>query len=489
MSKRLLPRLASPIVDTGRALIHGLLAWFLLRRQPRHFAPGALFWLIMLTFATDMAWEWIEQAGQIAGRFNHRTALLALGSWLGVGLACWLAAGRVQIAWRLWCIAAALFWWMAAFAPGLEQLYAWLALQREAWAPDSPWLDWIPYAGVFAWSLLALARQARAQFRLSWPRTLCLPILVFAVSLWSALYGGNLQYWYWSSPEEEIAQPETPPPPPFDEALLYLQPELLHAALEAMPAQRPDQADLYAVSIAGDGSQGVFWRESELAAERFQTRLGARHTVLLQNRYDEQQKSPLATRTSLDATLQRLGRIIDREQDAVLVFMTSHGSSDYEFLLQQPPLEMAPLTPEWLKQSFERAGIRHRLVIVSACYAGGYIAPLADPDTLLITAADDAHSSFGCSDESELTWFGRALLQNALERPATLENAFWAAKADVAKWEATEKYDPSNPQIYIGARIGAKLKAMGLLGRLPNENEMKIFSFKAASKEAGKSKK
>ena len=34
------------------------------------------------------------------------------------------------------------------------------------------------------------------------------------------------------------------------------------------------------------------------------------------------------------------------------------------------------------------AGIRHRVIAVSACYSGGWIGPLASDTTLVMTAAD-----------------------------------------------------------------------------------------------------
>ncbi len=52
--------------------------------------------------------------------------------------------------------------------------------------------------------------------------------------------------------------------------------------------------------------------------------------------------------------------------------------------------------------------------MVSACYAGGFIEPLKDDRTLVITAADAHHTSFGCGAESDFTYFGKAYFDQAL---------------------------------------------------------------------------
>jgi hypothetical protein len=43
-----------------------------------------------------------------------------------------------------------------------------------------------------------------------------------------------------------------------------------------------------------------------------------------------------------------------------------------------------------------RTGLRHRVVIISACYSGVFVGPLANDNPLVITAADFDHSTFGC---------------------------------------------------------------------------------------------
>ena len=56
--------------------------------------------------------------------------------------------------------------------------------------------------------------------------------------------------------------------------------------------------------------------------------------------------------------------------------LTSHGSEDHEFYINQPPLPLDPLTPQRLRVALDASGIRWRVIVVSACYSGGYIEAL-----------------------------------------------------------------------------------------------------------------
>jgi hypothetical protein len=52
-----------------------------------------------------------------------------------------------------------------------------------------------------------------------------------------------------------------------------------------------------------------------------------------------------------------------------------------------------------LADMLARTGMRYKVVVISACYSGVFIPRLANPDTLVITAADADHPSFGCRDK------------------------------------------------------------------------------------------
>ena len=89
---------------------------------------------------------------------------------------------------------------------------------------------------------------------------------------------------------------------------------------------------------------------------------------------------------------------------------------------------------------------------MSACYSGSWIEPLASPTTLVMTAADAEHTSYGCGARSELTFFGRALFDEQLRVTRSFEQAHAAARAAIERREreAGKSDGYSNPQIRVG---------------------------------------
>lgn len=231
------------------------------------------------------------------------------------------------------------------------------------------------------------------------------------------------------------------------EKALYTQGRLLDEALAALQPQTPGRIDLYLVAVAGDGTQEVFRREVEYVGADFAERFGtAGHSVLLINSRNTVDTAPMATHTSLTRTLERVAAQMDKDEDILFLFLTSHGSRDHRFSLRQRGLQLAGLPAATLGELLEQTGIRHKVVVISACYSGGFIDHLRDDYSLVMTAARHDRSSFGCSDENDFTYFGRALFKEAIPQSASFEEAFSTAKGLIEEWEAG--YDqPSLPQL------------------------------------------
>jgi hypothetical protein len=101
----------------------------------------------------------------------------------------------------------------------------------------------------------------------------------------------------------------------------------------------------------------------------------------------------------------------------------------------------------------EASGARYRIVIISACYSGIFAPVLANPSSLVITAAAADRPSFGCEDGATWTYFGDAFYNQALRRHSRLDAAFAEAKRLVTERERRGGYEPSNPQIVGGALV------------------------------------
>jgi hypothetical protein len=98
------------------------------------------------------------------------------------------------------------------------------------------------------------------------------------------------------------------------------------------------------------------------------------------------------------------------------------------------------------------------VVVISACYSGVFIPRLANPDVLVVTAADANHPSFGCRDKARWTYFG-AFFNVALRQTKNLKEAFDVAHTIVEKRELREHFESSNPRMAGGADVQALLIA------------------------------
>jgi Peptidase C13 family len=111
------------------------------------------------------------------------------------------------------------------------------------------------------------------------------------------------------------------------------------------------------------------------------------------------------------------------------------------------------LSPGALAGMLSHTGIKHRIVVISACYSGVFVGPLANDNTMVITASDFDHSSFGCQDKVKWTYFGDAFFNTALRHTADLRSAFATALKLISVREKHEGLVPSNPQIAGGKNI------------------------------------
>lgn len=249
-----------------------------------------------------------------------------------------------------------------------------------------------------------------------------------------------------------------PPPRRVDGTRVELaQPALMDDAIALLAPQVRGETDVYAIGIAGYAAQDVFIKELDGALAALGKVLPVRdRTLRLVNHADTVERTPVAMLANFAAAVRAAGRVMDKDEDVLLLFMTSHGSSD-GFSLYLPGMVYADLGPGDVADVLDSEGIKNRIVIVSACYAGIFVKPLANDNTIVLTAADEKSSSFGCSNEREWTYFGDALFNQSLKPEVSLEEAFRNAKVTIGQWEARDGLTPSNPQGHFGPALTAKL--------------------------------
>jgi hypothetical protein len=239
---------------------------------------------------------------------------------------------------------------------------------------------------------------------------------------------------------------------------LLEQGRLLDAAIAQLPASTP-AIELYALTLAGDGKQSVFMREADYVGDLLQERFAAHGRITLVNHRDHLADRPLATSTSLGRTLQALSQR-SGEEDLIFIYLTSHGSAQHELNLDQPRLQLNDLPASELASLLAPLKDRYKVLVISACYSGGFIPQLQDEKTLVITAARADRVSFGCSEENDFTYFGRALFAEALQQTDDLQRAFTLAQTSVAAREQADGFEPSEPQIWPAKAVLEQWRAL-----------------------------
>ncbi|OYT99064.1 MAG: hypothetical protein CFE40_09820 [Burkholderiales bacterium PBB1] len=238
------------------------------------------------------------------------------------------------------------------------------------------------------------------------------------------------------------------------------QARTLPIALGALTPGRPGVVELYAITFAPYADEDVFSREVTLVSELMRNRFDARQRVVqLQNHARSVADLPWATSLNLHRAIQRMAAVMNRDEDILFIHLTSHGARDGRLAASFEPLALDSVTPQQLNTWLDEAGVRYRVLSISACYSGSWIAPLSGPGTLVMTAADADHTSYGCGSLSSLTFFGRAMYDEQLRRTHSFEEAFAAVRPVIEQREKeagkTDGY--SNPQIAVGESIRASL--------------------------------
>ena len=474
------PSAAQAASDNSQAMPQGALgAWwwqgartaFLMRPHwtGLHACPATIACLVAMPFLLGA----LVQRLYITGPANFYWPALQTG-WLATAVSvwvCWLlvpAANPATPPERA-PSAAALFALMAAQSLTLTGALA-LALvpmvraglfAGQALGTWGHWLAWgLPLAWVGAAQLLLAWRSGTQRAR---PRGFAL-----------ALLGGTLLLSPWTQPmplwyaDESAANARAAQPLRLTQELLESQPRTLADRLSAIAPQRPGVIDVYAITFAPYAEEDVFMRESRMVAGVIEDRFDARgRTIELVNHRDTLRLWPWATPLNLQRAIQRAAERMDRDEDVLFIHLTSHGAKSGELAAGFWPLTIDAVTPQALKRWLDEAGIRHRVISISACYSGSWIEPLASDDTLVMTAADADHTSFGCGRGSALTYFGRAMFDEQLRKTWSFEAAHAEARLVIDKREREAGKDDgySNPQIRVGTAIREHLARLALQRR------------------------
>lgn len=242
------------------------------------------------------------------------------------------------------------------------------------------------------------------------------------------------------------------------QAIAKRQNDLIAKAIAGLTPRTPGESNVYLISAAASAEQDVFIREATAARNILDERLGTKgRSLLMINHASTVQTAPLFSIANLDQALRGLSNVMDREEDVLILFLTSHGNPGI-LNISFPSFALRDIEARQLSTLLKLSKIKHKIIIISACFSGSFIPALKDDYTLIMTASRSDRSSFGCSNEREWTYFGDAYFSRALKETRSLTKAFEEAKRTIGTWEREQRFTASEPQIYIGPRIQEKLE-------------------------------
>lgn len=236
------------------------------------------------------------------------------------------------------------------------------------------------------------------------------------------------------------------------------QTKLLANFAQSILRGNPQRSDIYFISFAGDSKQDVFMKEALYAQNLFDQKFQTKHrSVALVNNRKTTAEHLVASNVNLERTLKIMGRKMDQD-DVLYLYFTSHGSREHQLHIDFPPHTVKDFGAREIRRMLDEANIKWRVIVVSACYAGGFIEPLKTDYSVIATAADANNTSFGCADDREFTYYGEAIFKRQMSRGVGIIKALDNARGIVRNMEAQQSLKPSNPQLWIGYQARQKWK-------------------------------
>ncbi len=410
-------------------------------------APQLLLATLAL-LAVTIGTEWLTE--QLRGAHKLRFNLKGFESEaLYIGA---LVASNFFATWKLQNKSFLVYGWLCLSSIFLS-VFIFESTQAQTWlGMRSSTLLWIQLAMV-GWVYWFHASNLRVGLRLSSSQVLLamLPLVAVFAFHWR----------YQPEPFWIEAKTQVQPINPANEETLAVQATLLPAQLEALKPQREGHRDVYFLGFAPYSTEDVFKLEMDVIDPLIRQRFDADgRSIRLSNHLQTRTTHAFASYANLQQALKGIAAKMDVTEDVFVMYLTSHGSTDHRIANRFPPFEFKEITAPMLRLALDEAGIKHRVLILSACYAGGFIEALKTPESIIMTAAQADRPSFGCGSTSTFTYFGKALIDEQLRKTNSFEDAFQRALPNIREREKAMGLENSNPQIYIGEQIRPVLKEL-----------------------------
>lgn len=437
----------------GRNLAAGLrLALFLpVTRGAFRLSVVQLVLIVIVSAAIDIDADWVRAAHEA------RFSLLGLhGEIFALGLLAFASAllailrrdAALYVALPIVVLASFPLIQIAHVLPDLPRVEPLLSERAKA-ALEYVVLAWMFVVAVRAVHVCAdPARSRRRVWAVAGGALLIAPF-------WFAPLLGPLEPWW---REDAIADADAISPA--SEAVLAAQQFMMDRAIDGLDEENSGTTDLYFVGFAPDARHRGFVADVDTAQRTMDERWGTRgHSIVMLNSPATVAERPFATITHLRKVLLEIGEIIDADEDIVMVYLTGPSGREHTLTAVNPPLELASLSPQGLKQLLDAANIRWRIIVVVACDAGAWIDALQDDETLVIASSPAGVRDRDCGGGLGPGAFAEAFFGNAMRRGDDVAGAFDTARKELAARQA------GAPVMSMGPAIADRLKSLRQHGK------------------------
>lgn len=312
------------------------------------------------------------------------------------------------------------------------------------------------YYGLAAWFFIAIFRAIQIVVGQRMIKAVALTALFVLVTYVPLFFVPAQYYWVPRYKSSDVQDDRVNA-----EATFYSQQRMIRKQADGLLPQRARVIDLYFIGFGAYAYQDVFMKEvlsiKSLFDERFDTH---GRSVALINNAKTVEEVPIASLTNLSMILKQIAKRMDLKEDVLFLYLTTHGSESHKLSVDFWPLSLNTIDPSELRSALDESGIRWRIVVISACYSGGFIEPLKDEHTIVITSARADRQSFGCGSGRDFTYFGKALFDEALRETHSLTAAFDVALKNITEQEAREQLTPSEPQMFVPPNFKLNLKLL-----------------------------
>lgn len=255
---------------------------------------------------------------------------------------------------------------------------------------------------------------------------------------------------------------------PADPRLMIKDSRLLSKVLENVKPGKKGKIEAF-VLVAGLDADPVFDREARETARVLTRRYGADGRVILLSTGGLRAKSdptPQGSIANLGMALAGLAEKMNQQEDVLIFYSTSHGAPGKGIIFKDGETATGHVAPSLLKHWMDELGIERRLLMISACYSGQFVPVLQSEQSVIVTAASANRPSFGCAPGNDWTFFGDALINNALRKKQPMDAAAREAFALIRTWEDSFDVRSSEPQVSIGT-VAAKGWLPKIEARIP----------------------